>query len=113
MFQMMSALGEPLTAHQHHDNSHDAAAAAPCPLCCTTERYRARERCTPTAIAQHSLTHIDRHRAAGDVATRSRPWRKLLYIKQDYPDNYVDHTFLEEMQKNGSVCVCALPSVSI
>jgi phosphatidylinositol glycan class C protein len=27
-------------------------------------------------------------------------WRKLLYIKQDYPDNYVDHTFLEKMQKN-------------
>lgn len=32
-----------------------------------------------------------------------KPWRKLLYIKQDYPDNYVDHTFLEEMQKNANV----------
>ncbi|KAG5462728.1 MAG: LOW QUALITY PROTEIN: phosphatidylinositol N-acetylglucosaminyltransferase-domain-containing protein [Olpidium bornovanus] len=31
------------------------------------------------------------------------PWRKLLYIKQNYPDNHVDVTFLEEMQKNVNV----------
>ncbi|KAG0229969.1 hypothetical protein BGW42_001200 [Actinomortierella wolfii] len=31
------------------------------------------------------------------------PWRKLLYVKQDYPDNYVDETFLEELQKNANV----------
>jgi phosphatidylinositol glycan class C protein len=29
------------------------------------------------------------------------PWRKLLWVKQNYPDNYVDETFLEELQKNG------------
>lgn len=29
------------------------------------------------------------------------PWRKLLWVKQNYPDNYVDSTFLEELQKNG------------
>ncbi|KAJ1988400.1 glycosylphosphatidylinositol anchor biosynthesis [Dimargaris cristalligena] len=28
------------------------------------------------------------------------PWRKLLYIKQEYPDNYVDESFLENLQKN-------------
>ncbi|KAJ3089043.1 hypothetical protein HK102_007338 [Quaeritorhiza haematococci] len=28
------------------------------------------------------------------------PWRKILYIKQDYDDNYVDHSFLSEMKKN-------------
>ncbi len=32
---------------------------------------------------------------------RRVPWQKLLYVKQDYPDNYVDDTFLEELQKNG------------
>ncbi|KAI3635095.1 hypothetical protein MIR68_006661 [Amoeboaphelidium protococcarum] len=32
-----------------------------------------------------------------------KKWRKLLYIKQDYPDNYVDHTFLEQMQKNANL----------
>ncbi|KAJ2822244.1 glycosylphosphatidylinositol anchor biosynthesis, partial [Coemansia furcata] len=32
-----------------------------------------------------------------------RPWRKLLYIKQEYPDDYVDDTFLMELQKNANV----------
>ncbi|KAI8581900.1 hypothetical protein K450DRAFT_229778 [Umbelopsis ramanniana AG] len=31
------------------------------------------------------------------------PWRKLLYVKQDYPDNYVDDTFLDALQKNVNV----------
>ncbi|RUS22824.1 phosphatidylinositol N-acetylglucosaminyltransferase-domain-containing protein [Endogone sp. FLAS-F59071] len=30
-------------------------------------------------------------------------WRKLMYVKQDYPDNYVDSTFLDELQKNVNV----------
>ncbi|KAJ1828432.1 glycosylphosphatidylinositol anchor biosynthesis, partial [Coemansia sp. RSA 2599] len=36
-------------------------------------------------------------------ARARRPWRKLLYIKQDYPDDYVDDTFLMELQKNTNV----------
>ncbi|TPX64015.1 phosphatidylinositol N-acetylglucosaminyltransferase [Spizellomyces sp. 'palustris'] len=32
-----------------------------------------------------------------------QPWKKLLYIRQDYPDNYVDESFLEQMQKNVNV----------
>ncbi|KAI8093907.1 phosphatidylinositol N-acetylglucosaminyltransferase subunit C [Halteromyces radiatus] len=31
------------------------------------------------------------------------PWRKLLWVKQNYPDNYVDDTFLDELQKNVNV----------
>ncbi|KAI8146418.1 phosphatidylinositol N-acetylglucosaminyltransferase subunit C [Fennellomyces sp. T-0311] len=31
------------------------------------------------------------------------PWRKLLWVKQNYPDNYVDSTFLDELQKNVNV----------
>ncbi|CAB4389669.1 phosphatidylinositol N-acetylglucosaminyltransferase [Rhizophagus irregularis] len=34
---------------------------------------------------------------------KREPWRKLLWIKQDYPDNYVDSTFLEELEKNVNV----------
>ncbi|ORX49740.1 phosphatidylinositol N-acetylglucosaminyltransferase, partial [Piromyces finnis] len=30
-------------------------------------------------------------------------WQKLLYIQQYYPDNYVDETFLEELQRNVNV----------
>jgi phosphatidylinositol glycan class C protein len=29
------------------------------------------------------------------------PWQKLLWVKQNYPDNYVDSTFLDELQRNG------------
>lgn len=32
-----------------------------------------------------------------------RIWKKLLYIKQDFPDNYVDDSFLESMEKNVNV----------
>ena len=32
---------------------------------------------------------------------RKKSWRKILYERQDYPDNYVDASFLEEMKKNG------------
>ncbi|KGG52445.1 hypothetical protein DI09_170p40 [Mitosporidium daphniae] len=32
------------------------------------------------------------------------PWKKLLYLRQEeYPDNYVDHSFLEKLQKNVNV----------
>lgn len=30
-----------------------------------------------------------------------KPWRKLLWVKQDYPDNWTDNSFLEELQRNG------------
>ncbi|GFN73503.1 phosphatidylinositol n-acetylglucosaminyltransferase subunit c-like [Plakobranchus ocellatus] len=29
-----------------------------------------------------------------------QPWRKILYERQPYPDNYVDTSFLEELKKN-------------
>ncbi|KAL4210743.1 phosphatidylinositol N-acetylglucosaminyltransferase [Rhizopus microsporus] len=33
----------------------------------------------------------------------SPPWQKLLWVKQNYPDNYVDDTFLDELQRNVNV----------
>ncbi|KAJ3024113.1 hypothetical protein HKX48_006469 [Thoreauomyces humboldtii] len=33
------------------------------------------------------------------------PWRKLLYVKQDYPDNFVDDSFLELLQENVNIRV--------
>ena len=32
--------------------------------------------------------------------TTKQPWRKVLYEKQPYPDNFVDASFLEELKKN-------------
>ena len=31
-----------------------------------------------------------------------KPWKKILYEEQEYPDNYVDESFLDELRKNGS-----------
>ena len=31
-----------------------------------------------------------------------KPWKKILYEEQDYPDNYVDESFLDELKKNGN-----------
>ncbi|KAJ7377787.1 hypothetical protein OS493_026354 [Desmophyllum pertusum] len=31
---------------------------------------------------------------------RKKPWRKVLYEDQGFPDNYVDKSFLDEMKKN-------------
>ncbi|RSM03159.1 hypothetical protein CEP52_007502 [Fusarium oligoseptatum] len=32
---------------------------------------------------------------------RKRPWKKLMWVKQSYPDNYTDQaTFLENLQRN-------------
>lgn len=32
-----------------------------------------------------------------------QPWRKLLWVKQPYPDNYVDDSFLSQMKQNSHV----------
>jgi hypothetical protein len=29
-----------------------------------------------------------------------QPWKKVLYVQQDYEDNYVDETFLNDLEKN-------------
>ncbi len=32
----------------------------------------------------------------------SVPWRKILYEKQDYPDNFIGPGFLQDLKKNGN-----------
>ncbi|RPA79756.1 phosphatidylinositol N-acetylglucosaminyltransferase [Ascobolus immersus RN42] len=34
---------------------------------------------------------------------RRKPWRKLLWVKQNYPDNWVDSSFLNQLQRNINV----------
>ncbi|WEJ96072.1 glycosylphosphatidylinositol anchor biosynthesis [Yamadazyma tenuis] len=31
------------------------------------------------------------------------PWKKLLYLKQPYPDNYIDESFLNQLKRNETV----------
>ncbi|KAJ1946756.1 glycosylphosphatidylinositol anchor biosynthesis [Linderina macrospora] len=56
----------------------------------------------PSQLVQESTTNSSQTATPVIVQTR-RPWRKLLYIKQDYADDYVDDTFLIELQKNTNV----------
>ncbi|KAH8147700.1 uncharacterized protein LAJ45_08165 [Morchella importuna] len=37
------------------------------------------------------------------TSRKRKPWRKLLWVKQDYPDNWVDPTFLSQLQRNINV----------
>ncbi|KAI9015714.1 phosphatidylinositol N-acetylglucosaminyltransferase subunit C [Phycomyces nitens] len=46
---------------------------------------------TPSQQFQSTINHHN---------PNNPPWRKLLWVKQDYPDNYVDSTFLDELQRN-------------
>ncbi|KAJ2826745.1 glycosylphosphatidylinositol anchor biosynthesis, partial [Coemansia erecta] len=62
---------------------------------------------TPASPAKHNDQFQNTAVPAATQRTTSaqhrRPWRKLLYIPQDYPDDYVDNTFLMELQKNANV----------
>lgn len=48
-------------------------------------------------------------RSAGSASMK--PWRKVLYEKQDYPDNYVDKSFLEELRKNVNTRIHSLSTL--
>ena len=37
----------------------------------------------------------------GSEATTRLPWRKVLYEQQQYPDNYVDESFLSDLKVEG------------
>ncbi|KAJ2078530.1 glycosylphosphatidylinositol anchor biosynthesis [Coemansia sp. RSA 988] len=61
-----------------------------------------------TASCPNGLLHTDPSAPGSTIQStpmrrRQRPWRKLLYIQQDYADDYVDDTFLMELQKNANV----------
>lgn len=43
--------------------------------------------------------------ASVGTASRKQPWRKILYGNKDYPDNYTDPQFLNDLQKNINVQV--------
>ncbi|GAA5831446.1 hypothetical protein JCM3766R1_001754 [Sporobolomyces carnicolor] len=47
-----------------------------------------------------------RHCAARDARP---PYRKILYLRQAYPDNWVDSSFLKDLQRNVNVHPASLP----
>ena len=52
---------------------------------------------------------MNSHKTHSRTGSRSRstrhqkPWRKLLWVKQNYPDNWVDSSFLNQLQRNINV----------
>ena len=44
----------------------------------------------------------DKAGSGGSLGEDTPKWRKLLYVQQPFPDNHVDGSFLEELQRNGT-----------
>ncbi|KAG0634923.1 phosphatidylinositol N-acetylglucosaminyltransferase subunit C [Tuber brumale] len=60
----------------------------------------------PRAPSPRPPTNTATTNASSSSAPRikkRKPWRKLLWVKQDYPDNWVDPTFLSQLQRNINV----------
>ncbi|KAK4555397.1 glycosylphosphatidylinositol anchor biosynthesis [Recurvomyces mirabilis] len=56
---------------------------------------------TATAPTNDSHRRRDRRRGRSSGRRKAGPWKKLLWVKQNYPDNYTDEdTFLDHLQWN-------------
>ncbi|EGW34224.1 uncharacterized protein SPAPADRAFT_59654 [Spathaspora passalidarum NRRL Y-27907] len=64
---------------------------------------------TPKSLSpQSSPKSPIRHRKYLSIPSSPRlgklpPWKKLLYLKQPYPDNYTDKSFLSQLKRNTTV----------
>ncbi|KAE8748775.1 hypothetical protein FOCC_FOCC004578 [Frankliniella occidentalis] len=43
---------------------------------------------------------MGRSKGPGRSTQPKQKWRKILYGNREYPDNYTDSSFLQEMRKN-------------
>jgi len=81
-----------------------------CPICetksdATEYLQHATEGRKPNGVSKprsHHHTQQQNQQQPQLQSEEKQRWRKLLYTKQDFPDNFVDHTFLEAMERNGS-----------
>lgn len=61
------------------------------------------------------LTTITTSYSPGESGSDEEPlprWRKLLWVRQPYPDNYVDDTFLSQLKQNSHVQPYTLGALS-
>ncbi|KAI5844721.1 phosphatidylinositol:UDP-GlcNAc transferase PIG-C [Tricharina praecox] len=58
---------------------------------------------TTTRRMSTSEPRKKRHGSSSHQPRRRAAWKKLLWVKQDYPDNWVDPTFLKDLQRNINV----------
>lgn len=65
----------------------------------------------PVSRTRHSDDpQSSRCAAAGSPSNRA-PFKKVLYLKQAYPDNYVDASFLANLQRNGEHSIASRDAV--
>ncbi|BGP04187.1 Phosphatidylinositol N-acetylglucosaminyltransferase-domain containing protein [Rhodotorula toruloides] len=75
------------------------------------ERANGAQTCVSSSSS--SLDFANSHRSAEDDPPTPPlpPYRKVLYLKQPYPDNYVDATFLADLKRNVNVHPASLPAL--
>ncbi|KAK9323300.1 phosphatidylinositol N-acetylglucosaminyltransferase subunit C [Lipomyces orientalis] len=50
--------------------------------------------------SQRTTTRSGQTYKSDSLTMAKRPWRKLLWVHQPYPDNYVDSSFLSQLKRN-------------
>lgn len=93
----------PNTRHLHPEDAYGSAISSPRSRSVRSRSPLGRSDTVTTATAGPSEARKKRDKRRGRSSSRRRirPWKKLLWVKQSYPDNYTDEeTFLDHLQRN-------------
>lgn len=52
---------------------------------------------------QNSKQNLHKARSRSPIKRKLKPWKKLLYLQQPYPDNYTNESFLAQLKRNTTV----------
>lgn len=56
-------------------------------------------------VAKSLVLNTFRKASVKEVVELKKPWKKVLWRKQDYPDNFIDESFLNGLQRNVNIQV--------
>lgn len=52
---------------------------------------------------QNTKQNLHKIRSRSPIKRKLKPWKKLLYLQQPYPDNYTNESFLAQLKRNTTV----------